>query len=480
MRCEAAAIPGAKPALELYDIYETLPKLYVIACDANQQYFRVLKFDRRSEEELSISEDNTIYSTIQIRMLLDTLKAAFNGKTGGGGGGFRHLVSGYGILGTVRFTKSYNLVVITRRKLVAQLGPHLIYEIKDTETIPLSCTSAKLSARTFKDDETRYRDMFLSFDTKRDFYFSYTYDISHSLQFNCQRNALQAEQQPEMAHTDTMFIYNSFLLRPLQTALRDCNSPWILPCIHGYLSQMVFNVYGRKIHLILVARRSRYFAGTRYLKRGISEEGTVANHIEIEQISYDTALALSGTVGKFSSFVQVRGSIPIYWYQPTKDQVVHRPRPPIKLGRSDPGFAATKLHYAQLFSSYGVPIISLDLLKQKEKNPRESILGAEYSAAIRALNSRLPNDCQILHIRWDFRNASKAQETVNNEMTSIAEEILSKTGIFTSASGVREQTGLLINFFFRLNFVLAWGRCFTSLTECSFYLDLGVGCPCNK
>eukprot|EP01060_Flectonema_neradi_P039597 TRINITY_DN8779_c0_g1_i1.p1 TRINITY_DN8779_c0_g1~~TRINITY_DN8779_c0_g1_i1.p1 ORF type:complete len:1644 (+),score=308.03 TRINITY_DN8779_c0_g1_i1:155-5086(+) len=439
--CETAAIPGVKPALEYFEVYETLPKLYVIACDANKQTFRVLKFDRRSEEELLMSEDNTTYTSIQIRNLLDTLKAAFNGKAGGGGGGFRHQLSGYGILGVIRFTRCYHLVMITKRRLVAQLGPHLIYEIKETETISLSSSAAKLSARTFKDDETRYRDLFLSFDTKRDFYFSYTYDISHTLQFNCQRNALQQEQHPERSSTDTMFVYNSFLLRPLQTALEDCNSPWVLSCIHGFLSQMVFDVYGRKIHLVLIARRSRYFAGTRYLKRGISDEGNVANHIEVEQVAFDASLGLCGTVGQFSSFVQVRGSIPVYWYQPTKDQMVHRPRPPIKLGRSDPGYAATKLHYAQLFSSYGVPIISLDLLKQKEKNPRESILGAEYRQAILTLNSKLPEDCKIQHIQWDFRNASKEQETVNNEMTSIAEEVLSKTGIFTSSNTVREQIG---------------------------------------
>jgi len=36
------------------------------------------------------------------------------------------------------------------------------------------------------------------------------------------------------------------------------------------------------ISLILISRRSRHNAGTRYIKRGINEQGFVANHVETE------------------------------------------------------------------------------------------------------------------------------------------------------------------------------------------------------
>jgi phosphatidylinositol 3,5-bisphosphate 5-phosphatase len=42
----------------------------------------------------------------------------------------------------------------------------------------------------------------------------------------------------------------------------------------------------KKISLVLIARRSRYMAGPRYLKRGINEGGDVANFVETEQIVY--------------------------------------------------------------------------------------------------------------------------------------------------------------------------------------------------
>ena len=42
------------------------------------------------------------------------------------------------------------------------------------------------------------------------------------------------------------------------------------------------SILGRKYDLALISRRSRFFAGTRYLKRGLSEEGQVANDVETE------------------------------------------------------------------------------------------------------------------------------------------------------------------------------------------------------
>lgn len=74
------------------------------------------------------------------------------------------------------------------------------------------------------------------------------------------------------------------------------------------------------MQLSLISRRSRYRAGTRYFRRGIDNEGHVANYNETEQI-----LLVEGSVGLGSSpnsesrystkcsFVQIRGSVPLFW-----------------------------------------------------------------------------------------------------------------------------------------------------------------------
>jgi SacI homology domain len=59
---------------------------------------------------------------------------------------------------------------------------------------------------------------------------------------------------------------------------------WVVPIVHGYLEQRVLSVFGASVYVTLIARRSRYFAGTRYLKRGINDHGHVANDVETEQI----------------------------------------------------------------------------------------------------------------------------------------------------------------------------------------------------
>lgn len=74
------------------------------------------------------------------------------------------------------------------------------------------------------------------------------------------------------------------------------------------------------MQLCLVSRRSRFRAGTRYFRRGVDHSGRVANFNETEQILLVEAQNSPGSiratedtyVAKFS-FVQIRGSVPVFW-----------------------------------------------------------------------------------------------------------------------------------------------------------------------
>ena len=59
-----------------------------------------------------------------------------------------------------------------------------------------------------------------------------------------------------------------------------------MPFIYGDVSQLNFKLESKDACLVLIARRSRKFAGTRYLKRGINDDGDVANFVEVESILY--------------------------------------------------------------------------------------------------------------------------------------------------------------------------------------------------
>ena len=95
---------------------------------------------------------------------------------------------------------------------------------------------------------------------------------------------------------------------------------WIVPIIHGFCRQMSkakinvgIKTRGTLFNVIIVSRRSRHHAGTRYIKRGINEKGFVANFVETEQIVVNCSSNFK--FPNCSSFIQVRGSAPVYWMQ---------------------------------------------------------------------------------------------------------------------------------------------------------------------
>eukprot|EP00906_Rhabdomonas_costata_P008424 RCo012009 len=437
-------LPPSKRTLQLYTLYETKLKFYLVASDLGCQRFRVLKIDRDPADVLSVSADPVEYSSGQIRDLLATVEAAYRGK-----GGLSKRLAGYGILGFIRFTRGYYLILITDRRRACSIGPHVVYEITGTEMVPLDPAAGRARGFTssfHKDDEVRYCEMFQSFEvSKNDFYFSYsTYDITHTLQWNVGQQAKRmAEGEPKAADgrplcswdsLNQMFVWNSFLLGEFQRLLGAEDQYWVLPVTHGFFGQSTIHCYGKLLNLIVIARRSKQFAGTRYLKRGINDLGFVANHAETEQIVYDgtSSMAHRGA-GLFTSFVQVRGSVPVFWHQ-TVDKVPN-PKPNIQLGKFDPVHSASRMHLQQLFQAYGTPLIALDLLKQNEKNPRESPLSRTYREVVEYFNSQLPEELRIQFLPWDFRAACKTKaEKVINDMTAIAELCLHRTGFFATRS----------------------------------------------
>ena len=87
--------------------------------------------------------------------------------------------------------------------------------------------------------------------------------------------------------------------------------------------------------------------GTRFLKRGVSLNGKVANDVDTEQIlqldgPYDSAGSIGG---KYTSFTQMRGSNPVSWQQ---ELSVTNPKPPIVLGKMDSEKLATRGHFEDL------------------------------------------------------------------------------------------------------------------------------------
>jgi hypothetical protein len=57
--------------------------------------------------------------------------------------------------------------------------------------------------------------------------------------------------------------------------------------------------------------------------------------------------------------------------------------------------SSSQEHIADLFRRYSAPIIALDLVKQHEKRPRESMVGSMYRQAIEVVNESLPVEHKV-------------------------------------------------------------------------------------
>lgn len=103
----------------------------------------------------------------------------------------------------------------------------------------------------------------------------------------------------------------------------------------------------------------------------------------------------------------------------------------------DPFYSAAALHFDNLFERYGAPIYVINLIKSKERQPRESKLLSEYTNAINYLNQFLPEGKKILHKAWDMSRASKVRggDVIGN-LELIAESVLETTGFFQNGDGV--------------------------------------------
>ncbi|KAI5457217.1 SacI homology domain-containing protein [Mariannaea sp. PMI_226] len=423
-----------------FSLYETASRYYIVGVDVSEKRYRILKIDRTTEgAELNMVDDKIVYSLKEMNQLLDTIDDGNRGT-----GGIKLRCTTWGLLGFIKFTGPYYMLLITKKSTVAMVGGHYIYQIEGTELIPL--TPGKFKPDTKNTEEQRFLAILNNLDLTRSFYYSYSYDVTRTLQHNVIRER-QALAQGILPSSDddfnSMFVWNDYLLQPAMENLRDPYD-WCRPIIHGYIDQAALSIYGRAAHITVIARRSRYFAGARFLKRGANDLGYVANDVETEQIVAESLTTSFHAPGpqlycspQYTSYVQHRGSIPLYW---TQDNTGVTPKPPIELNLVDPFYGAAALHFDNLFERYGAPIYVVNLIKAKERQPRESKLLEEYTRAIDYLNQFLPKDKKIIHKAWDMSRASKVRggDVIGN-LEQIAESVLDTTGFFQNGDGIRSQ-----------------------------------------
>ena len=396
-------------------VYATARWHYVVAGSGDKSRWRNLKISHEESPAgrgLVVAEDRTEYDEGQCARIIAAI-ADGNAATGGA----RQVARGVALLGSIRLVSGHHLILAKERVPLGTVCGHAVYGVGATELVRVASASPRRNARDAhrpprraaadaNAEERRLKRLLSRVDLTGGFFFSHTYRLTATLQANAfdPNAALRRD-------FDSMFAWNAHLSHPLRAALgEDAASRWLVPLVHGFFSQRVVDLVGRRVRIALVARRSRHFAGTRYRRRGVNEEGHVANEVETEQIVDDPGGRGFGSrrVPAVSSVVQTRGSIPLFWTQELSARVA---RPEITLQRFDPTHAATARHFQRLDDRFGPPTLVLSLVRSQERRPGGR--ACELAAATSRQQSPPEARERVACVHWDFaKHMTRREEAV--------------------------------------------------------------------
>lgn len=285
----------------------------------------------------------------------------------------------YGIVGILHLIAGPYLVVITKRKLVGLFFDDEIWQMKDVEVIPFPKTTMHLTESQISDNKILLQMAKNTFNTDG-FYLSYSYDITHSVQ-RLYNTSSDFAQLPLYERADQRFVWNHQMLRLF--SVQPELSSYTLPLMHGFVSIKKASIKSFIFDFILISRRSCYRAGTRYNIRGLDDHGEVANFCETEQV-----IIFNGEV---ASYVQTRGSIPLYWSQyPT---IKYKPKPKLTPNKNhSDGF---RKHVNSQLMFYGKQIL-VNLIDTKGG---EKILGDKFESECKASSY---TDVHLKYVAFDF------------------------------------------------------------------------------
>ncbi|XP_039287841.1 phosphatidylinositol-3-phosphatase SAC1 [Nilaparvata lugens] len=345
------------------------------------------------------ADDATLNTTVADKraLVINRLSGAVTCDYGGDWTPCGEQMTIYGILGTIRLISGLVLVVVTERTVVGQLNKQLIFSLDNAATIQYSRSLTHLTEAQIRMHK-EYLEMVMQVLTTPGLYFSYTYDITHTLQ-RLQDFSPDFLVKPMYLRAESRFVWNGHLLhelsRQLVSGAEAAGAKFLLPLMHGFVSIRGLELGGdqRRVTVAVVSRRSTERAGTRLYARGVDSDGRVANFVETEQILE--------SVWGITSFVQIRGSIPLFWTQ--LPNLRYKP-PPTLLAHEDHK-AAFLRHLDLEVIDYG-QLVCVSLIDQ---HGAEGQLAQAFKQNMDAINRPVRYEAFDFHaecrkLRWDRLN----------------------------------------------------------------------------
>ncbi|EMD40920.1 hypothetical protein CERSUDRAFT_111503 [Gelatoporia subvermispora B] len=204
---------------------------------------------------------------------------------------------------------------------------------------------------------------------------------------------------------DERFLWNEFIVRSLldfrerldpqeREELDRCG--FVILAIQGFVGVHTLALPAPPTNgaptvatIALISRLGWKRSGTRFNTRGVDDDGNCANFVETE--------TLFSTEQNCFSYVQVRGSVPLFWEQQGLQTFGQR----IQITRPQASQPAFDRHFMQLIEEYGF-VHAINLLGSKEN---EATLTTAYDRHMNLTRGVLGDNIGITH--FDFHGAVK-------------------------------------------------------------------------
>lgn len=269
----------------------------------------------------------------------------------------------------------------------------------------------------------------------RSYYFSYDVDITNRLG----STAVNELARPSLENLQPQYFWNLHLAQPF---VESGFGAAVLPVMQGFVGQQTFAVKAdgpagttepltkvlkeplkpaiataeRRYLLTLISRRSSNRSGLRYLRRGIDDNGNCANFVESEQILSSPTW---NDNAKIRSFVQVRGSIPLYFSQ---SPYSFKPIPTLQQS-PETNRRAFEQHFKDLQRTYG----DVHVVELVDKHGGEKQIGSEYEKTVRAFNE--DHDAKLQFEWFDFHAECRGMKFENvQKLITSSRDILNSFG----------------------------------------------------
>ncbi|XP_061845018.1 synaptojanin-2 [Colius striatus] len=334
-------------------------------------------------------------------------------------GQYEKLMDAYGCLGELQLkcgnTRLHFLVLVTGCTSVGKILDAEVYKITATDFCPLQ-------EETKEEERVTALKKILNSGM---FYFSWPNAGS-----NFDLTVRAQKQGDNHYESGNSFFWNQLLHVPFKHYQVNC-SDWLLKVICGVVDIRTVYASHKKAKACLISRISCERAGARFHIRGVNDDGHVSNFVETEQTIY-----LDDDI---SSFVQIRGSVPLFWEQPGLQVGSHHLRLNRGLEANAPAFDR---HMMLLKEQYGKQVI-VNLLGSRGG---EEVLNRAFKKLLWASSHAADTPM----INFDYHQFAKGGKTekLENLLRPQLKLHWEDFGIFTKGKNVspRLQTGT-----FRMN-----------------------------